>query len=78
MEKYIVSVAFVVLIILVSVYIDKYKDEKEDTNKYYMLVLMLLILLLGGGYYVYDQFFIQPAEQKKILSQFLQIPDYDY
>jgi hypothetical protein len=72
MEKYIVSVIFIVLIAITSNYINQHKDDKDKT-KVYILSSVLVVLLGAGGFYVYDEFYRQPMYRKELLAQFLRI-----
>lgn len=56
---YVVLPSFVPLIVFVSVYIDKYRTEKDKEEKLIALSVILGVTLMLLAFYIYDEFFTE-------------------
>jgi hypothetical protein len=54
---YIVLANFIALIVFLSVYIDKYRGEKDRENKLIALSLLLGITMMVLGFFIYTELF---------------------
>lgn len=79
MEKYIISVLFIFLIATLSVFVNKYREDPDESQKtkLYVLSVLLGVTILSGGYYIADEFYFQPQNRKELLRKFLQLSPED-